>query len=69
MFRTIKLKLPYDRLLIETAKQFREATQIVLDYGFENKTFNKNRINKDIYRKVMESIPTLLSALVKTARA
>ncbi len=41
MFRTIKLKLPYDRSLIETAKQFREATQIVLDYGFENKTFNK----------------------------
>mgnify|MGYP001626420461 CR=1 FL=1 len=41
MFRTIKLKLPYDRLLIETAKQFREATQIVLDYGFKNKIFNK----------------------------
>ena len=37
MFRTIKLKLPYDRTLIETAKQFKEATQIVLNYGFEKK--------------------------------
>jgi predicted transposase len=49
MFRTIKLKLPYERSLIETAKQFREAVQIVLDYGFENKTFKKNRLNKGTY--------------------
>ncbi len=41
MFRTIKLKLPYDRSFIETAKQFRETTQIFLDYGFKNKIFNK----------------------------
>ncbi|MGC8620227.1 MAG: hypothetical protein ACP5LA_07005 [Thermoplasmata archaeon] len=58
MLRTIKLKLPYDRTLIETARQFREATQIVLDYGFENKTFNKNKLNKGTYRKVRERIPT-----------
>jgi IS605 OrfB family transposase len=68
MFRTIKLKLPYDRTLIETAKQFKEATQIVLDYGFENKTYNKNKLNKGTYRKVRERIPTLPSALVQTAR-
>ena len=53
MFRTIKLKLPYDRTLIETAKQFKEAAQIVLDYGFENKTFNKNKLNKGTYRSVI----------------
>jgi len=68
MFRTIKLKLPYDRTLIETALQFKEATQIVLDYGFENKTFNKNKLNKGTYRSVRERIPTLPSALVQTAR-
>jgi hypothetical protein len=49
MFRTIKLNLPYDRSLIEKAKQFRKAVQIVLDYGFENKTFNKNGLNKGPY--------------------
>jgi len=68
MFRTIKLKLPYDRALIETAKQFKEATQTVLDYGFENKTFNKNKLNKGTYKVVRERIPTLPSALVQTAR-
>jgi putative transposase len=68
MFRTIKLKLPYDRTLIETAKQFRGATQIVLNYGFENKTFNKNKLNKGTYKTVRETIPTLPSALVQTAR-
>jgi putative transposase len=68
MFRTIKLKLPYDRTLIETAKQFKEATQIVLNYGFENKTFNKNKLNKGTYRTVRDKIPTLPSALVQTAR-
>jgi len=52
MFRTIKLKLPYDRPLIETAKQFREATQMVLDYGFENRAFNKYKLNKGTYEMV-----------------
>jgi putative transposase len=68
MFRTIKLKLPYDRSVIETARQFREASQIVLDYGFENKVFNKYKLNKGTYRTVRETIPTLPSALVQTAR-
>jgi len=68
VFRTIKLKLPYDRTLIETAKQFKEATQIVLDYGFENKTFNKNKLNKGTYKVIRERIPTLPSALIQTAR-
>ncbi|WP_237265229.1 hypothetical protein [Thermoplasma sp. Kam2015] len=39
MFRTIKLKLPYNRSLIEAVKQFRDACQLVLDYGFDNRTF------------------------------
>ncbi len=45
MFRTIKLKLPYDRSLLETGRQFREACQMVLDYGFAEKTYNKNKLN------------------------
>jgi len=39
---------------IATSRHFREAAQIVLEYSFENKTFNKNRINKGTYRKVRE---------------
>ncbi|MGC8646881.1 MAG: RNA-guided endonuclease TnpB family protein, partial [Thermoplasmata archaeon] len=68
MSRTIKLTLQYDRSFIEKTKQFREATQIVLDYGSENKTFNKNQINKGTYRTVRERIPTLPSAPVQTSR-
>ena len=68
MFRTIKLKLLYDRTLIEMSKRIKEATQIVLDYGFENKTFNKNKLNKGTYKMVRERILTLPSAFVQTAR-
>ena len=34
MFRTIKLKLPYDKSLLEMERQFMEAFHIALDYGF-----------------------------------
>jgi hypothetical protein len=40
----------------------------ILDYGFENKTFNKNMINNGAYRNVRERIPTLPPALVQTAK-
>jgi len=35
MFRTIKLKLRYGIKLFETAMQFKEVNQIIMDYGFE----------------------------------
>ncbi len=56
MFRTIKLKLPYDSSLVETGKQFMKACQIVLDYGFAEKTYNKNKLNRGTYRDVREKI-------------
>ena len=68
MFRTIKLKLPYDPSLLETGKRFREACQMVLDYGFSAHTFNKNKLNRATYENVRKAIPTLPSALVQTAR-
>ena len=68
MFRTIKLKLPYDPSLLETGKRFREACQMILDYGFSAHTFNKNKLNRATYENVRKAIPTLPSALVQTAR-
>ena len=68
MFRTIKLKLPYDSSLLETGRQFREACQMVLDYGFVEKIYNKNKLNRATYEDVRKTIPTLPSALVQTAR-
>ncbi|MGC8692259.1 MAG: RNA-guided endonuclease TnpB family protein, partial [Thermoplasmata archaeon] len=67
MFRTIKLQLPNDTSLIETARLFKEERQIVLSYGFENRTFNKNGINKWRYKMVRERILRQQSALVQTA--
>ena len=59
--QSIKLTLHYDRSLIETAMQFREETEKVLDYGFENKTFDKNDINKGTYRTVRDTASEVLN--------
>jgi predicted transposase len=68
MFRTVKVKLPFEQSLFETAIAFNNACQIVLDYGSKHKTSNKTKLNKAIYRKIREVIPNLPSALVQTAR-
>jgi len=68
LFRAIKLKLPYDSSLLETGTQFRVACQMVLDYGFSEHTYNKNKLNRGTYKDFREAIPTLPSALVQDAR-
>lgn len=39
-----------------------------MDYGFKNKTYNKNKINAGTYRRVREQLPLLPSSLVQCAR-
>ncbi len=68
MFRTVKVKLPIEQSLIQTAIAFNEACQIVLDYGSQNKTCNKAKLNKATYNITRIAIPNLPSALVQTAR-
>lgn len=68
MFRTIKVALPCDNTLFQTAIAFNRACQIVLDYGSQAKTYNKNKLNRETYREVRTAIPNLPSALVQTAR-
>ena len=68
MFRTVKVALPYDDALLQTATAFNRACQIVLDYGSQAKTFNKNKLNRETYHTVRASVPYLPSALVQTAR-
>jgi len=68
MFRTVKVKLPFEQSLLQTAVAFNKACQIVLDYGSTNKTYNKDKLNKATYHQVRDSIPNLPSALVQTAR-
>jgi len=68
MFRTVKVALPYDSALTQTAIAFNRACQIVLDYGSQAKTYNKNKLNRETYRAVRAALPNLPSALVQTAR-
>jgi len=68
MFRTVKVKLPFEQSLYQTAVAFNQACQTVLDYGSTHKTHNKDRLNKATYKQVRTAIPNLPSALVQTAR-
>ena len=68
MFRTIKLKLPYDKSFLEMGRQFMEACHIALDYGFLEHTYNKNKLNMEIYQDARKAILTLLSGLVQATR-
>lgn len=68
VFRTIEIALPLDTTLVETALAFNEACQIVLNYGSQHGTFNKNALNKATCRQVRVALPNLPSALVQTAR-
>ncbi len=68
MFRTIKVTLPADAALIQTALAFNKACQIVLNYGSYRKTRSKRALNRATYRQVREALPHLPSALVQTAR-
>jgi hypothetical protein len=68
MFRTIKLKLPYDPSILETGKRFMEACQIFLNYGFSEHIFSKYKLNKATYSDVRGTMPALPSAHVQTAR-
>ena len=68
MFRTVKVKLPFEASLVQTAVAFNRACQLVLNYGSMYKTFNKSKLNKATYRQAREAVPNLPSALVQTAR-
>lgn len=69
MFRTIKLKLAGDiEPLVRTATLYTQACQLALDYGFKNKTHNKNKINAGTYTRIREKMPQLPSGLVQCAR-
>lgn len=68
MFRTIKVALPFEQSLLQTAIAFNKACQMVLNYGSEHKVYNKNVLNKETYPQVRKQVPNLPSALVQTAR-
>lgn len=69
MFRTIKLKLEdNDNVLRNTTILYTKSCQMVLDYGFQNKIYHSNKLNKGTYNQIRKEIPQLPSGLVQTSR-
>jgi hypothetical protein len=64
VFRTIKVKLTGNiEPLLKTAIMYTQVCQLALDYGFKNKTYNKNKNNAGTYRRVREQLLPLLYLL------
>jgi putative transposase len=70
MFRTIKVKLVNTEIgvLFRIAILYNRACQISLEYGFRNRTYNKNKLNTGTYKLIREQLPKLPSALIQCAR-
>jgi hypothetical protein len=68
MFRTIKLWLLYDKVFVETASPFKEATPIVLDYGLRIKHSTRTSSIKERRGLSGKGYLHYPSALVQTVR-
>ncbi len=68
MFRTIKIRLERANDLVQTVIVFNQACQRVLDWGYENREYNKTKLHRATYRGIRTDLPSLPSALVQTAR-
>ena len=68
MIRTIQCPLPLDPSLVVTMQAYNEAVNVVIDAGWERKTYNKNVLHAVTYIAVREQFPNLQSSLVQCAR-
>jgi putative transposase len=68
MFRTVKIRLERTADLVQTVSVFNQACQWVLDWGYQNKQYNKTTLHRATYRSIRTNFPSLPSALVQTAR-
>jgi len=68
MIRTIQCSLPLDPSLVVTIQAYNEAVNVVIDAGWERKTYNKNVLHAATYEAIRATIPDLQSSLVQCAR-
>ena len=59
---TMKIKIPFNPILLETMEQYSKSAQIVSDVGFEQDTSNKRVLHNATYRTIrdMTSLPAQL---------
>ncbi|MFX0183741.1 MAG: RNA-guided endonuclease InsQ/TnpB family protein [Candidatus Hodarchaeota archaeon] len=57
-----------DKDLLETIKIYNNAVQHVIDVGWLQRTFNKNKLHAKTYKELRDKYPMLQSSLVQCAR-
>jgi len=65
---TIIIKLGKNDNLNSTVSTYNKICQEIINYGFENHTFNKNKLHYGTYKLIREKYPRFSSAMVQTAR-
>jgi len=68
MIRTIQCPLPYSQDLIETIQIYNRVVQYILDSGWEQGTWNKNKLHHLTYYDLRDKYPNLQSSLIQCAR-
>jgi putative transposase len=67
-FTTVILKIGKFKELEYTVKTFNQICQHIIDYGWEQKTWNKNKLHYGTYKILREKYPKFSSAMLQTAR-
>jgi IS605 OrfB family transposase len=68
LFTTVIIKLGKYPELENTMETYNKICQEIIDYGFEQKTWNKNKLHYGTYKLIREKYPKFSSAMVQTAR-
>ena len=67
-FSTVIIKLGRFQELEQTTKVFNQVCQEIINYGWEQKTWNKNKLHYGTYNNIRKKYPKFSSAMVQTAR-
>ena len=68
LFSTVIIKIGKYQELETTLKQYNTICQEIIDYGWEEKTWNKNKLHHETYKDIRNKYPKFSSAMVQTAR-
>ena len=68
MQRTIQCLLQVDTFLLETIEIYNKVVQHIIDIGWLQRTFNKNKLHTETYKEMRRKYPQLQSSLVQCAR-
>ncbi len=68
LFSTITIKLGKYQELESTIKIYNIICQEIIDYGWDNQTYNKNKLHYGTYKTIRQKYPKFSSAMVQTAR-